>query len=1581
MERERGVHLRSQNLAEALRRLAQEDAVVQDTRAVEDAPHRRNAPLELRQGLAQTRLVRDIQRQHLDMHASPGQLAQDCPLRVRGDAAAPAEHEVPCSAPSQPSCHPKPERPQATGDEIGRVFARGERGGSSLGGQEHHLAHVPGPLHPPEGGDRAGDWEVAPRQRAQLAALESPGELDEHLLDLVGSHRPQVERLERDIGPVRRDALGLPQIHLAHLQEPAPRSHDRQALGDELAGERVEHQRDALSAGVTSDLVREVEGARAHHPLHAHAVEGSPLASAGRGEHLGTRALGDLHGGHANAPRRGVDEDPISPRDAAEPVQAIPCGEERDRDGGGLRGAHAFRAAHGLPGVHGDIPGEALWSERHHGIAHGHMGHPRTHARHGASALEPQGARIARVHPERVEHVAEVQTHRLDGDLDLSGCRLPAASRHQGQILQHSTPGDLQHVGLGIREPQRAARLTGLHQPREVALTTAPRELSLPGGARSQLRQQRDPLRVPGLQVDQDARQLGMLVTCGTAKAPQHRLRWREGLLLHALRSVSDEPQARREARRDQALDQVQRAQTAPLGHGGVVARGGRPQEEDISEERLLDGLEHAAHVLGRRGIGPEVLRVQLLEPLSWKHLDPGASGLTPCLYPRLIARPTEDEHPPRGRHRAHRERAGPPRQLVHPIGTNPRARGRWPGERHLLEQQPLDEADEPPLRIVDLRVAGPALTRRTGTRAEAGVAPQLLVREFAAPKALDPERKIGRGSALRGQRRAHHLQPRVDHPRVGSPALELDRRRPAKPGQGLAIAAPHLPDPAEAGPQLQTTVLSCLIEPVEPGLVRATRAQGLQRAGCSAQLMPRHLLLQPAGCVRVPGNLISVRLRGRRLEAPALAIGGEEQVQAGGLRHNERLWDDEPLQPQPFPRAPEPRGELEHGSHIERPGDHHPALELVVLEIRLPRGADFDDVLRLFTGAEDALAVRIEPRTGQRVLLPVDPVAGALERIVRHRGDASRVRLVEATPVDASPPHVQLAQAPADHRPVGLAAPQRGQEGALGHAVSRQPEQRRVRPHLQEHVAAQRGQGGHGLGEPDGLAALAPEVLRRHARGDSARDVGHPGDARGLQGHLRGLPLQRGQDGLHVRRVERVRDTQRLGLDALRGQLGGECLHGVTISGEGDALGAIESGDGEAALVARQGLLDASRLRANGQHGPGRAQPLHEARALTDEPQALFERVDPGDAGRHELTDAVPEDRVRRHPPRAPQLCQRVLHREQGRLRVLRLIEQLRIFPVDDGEQRPGQAPFEDLRAPIKRLAEHGLRLVQLTPHAQELGALAGEQEGHLPESLRSGFALSATRAGRVSREGHQLRRGLLGRGRHHRETVHEVCAPRVGGEASIRERLLTMREQVLGHLASLRTEGLVGHRRERQNVRRPLSVRTGLGGSRWHGGLLQHHVRIRPAQPERAHPRHPCLLSPLPLLPPSHHSQPAPLQLYPRVQRLEVHVLRQLLLLQRQHRLDQTRYPRRRLKVPHVRLHRAHRAQPSPFLRRAQHLLERLHLDRVPQRRPRPVRLEIAHLPGLHACALQRLAQQRLLRQHIRRRQPRAPPVLVHC
>ena len=114
-------------------------------------------------------------------------------------------------------------------------------------------------------------------------------------------------------------------------------------------------------------------------------------------------------------------------------------------------------------------------------------------------------------------------------------------------------------------------------------------------------------------------------------------------------------------------------------------------------------------------------------------------------------------------------------------------------------------------------------------------------------------------------------------------------------------------------------------------------------------------------------------------------------------------------------------------------------------------------------------------------------------------------------------------------------------------------------------------------------------------------------------------------------------------------------------------------------------------------------------------------------------------------------------------------------------------------------------------------------------------------------------------------------------------------------------------------------------------------------------------------------------------RVRRREVQVRRDVLVLQRQYQLDQPGDAGRGLEVSDVGLHRAEQQGPIGRPLFGEDGAERLHLDRIAQRRAGAVRFDVVDIGGAQAGPRQRIAHHRFLRRAVRRGQAAARPVLV--
>ena len=175
-----------------------------------------------------------------------------------------------------------------------------------------------------------------------MAGLEERHHFGEQRADVVRPLAEHAIEVDREVGEIvlerqQADHPVLVDVGLADFEEPAVRAEDRQALGDRLAGQRVEHDVDALAVGVGEDLVGERGRAAAVDVLHAERAEEVALfVAAGRGEDFRAEMLGDLNRGEADAAGTGVNQHPLAGLELREPHQAVVRGEERDRDRAGF---------------------------------------------------------------------------------------------------------------------------------------------------------------------------------------------------------------------------------------------------------------------------------------------------------------------------------------------------------------------------------------------------------------------------------------------------------------------------------------------------------------------------------------------------------------------------------------------------------------------------------------------------------------------------------------------------------------------------------------------------------------------------------------------------------------------------------------------------------------------------------------------------------------------------------------------------------------------------------------------------------------------------------------------------------------------------------------------------------------------------------------------------------------------------------------------------------------------------------------------------------------------------------------------
>jgi hypothetical protein len=398
-------------------------------------------------------------------------------------------------------------------------------------------------------------------------------------------------------------------------------------------------------------------------------------------------------------------------------------------------------------------------------------------------------------------------------------------------------------------------------------------------------------------------------------------------------------------------------------------------------------------------------------------------------------------------------------------------------------------------------------------------------------------------------------------------------------------------------------------------------------------------------------------------------------------------------------------------------------------------------------------------------------------------------------------------------------------------------------------------------------------------------------------------------------------------------------------------------------------------------------------------EPDRILEGEHVGDARGGELADRMSHDRRGAHSPARPELRERPLDGEERRLRVGGALEErgrltrLEVASlarghevgVEDGEEglrARGAAAgvgvvlrVEERRTAVHRRTEDGRRLVQLASHPDGLRPLPREEEC---DARCRRDAASAVYHGRPRLAAQPCAQvvacALDGRGLHG-EPQRMLRAARVRAGAQLGERRVWRAQRLhvaLGQCA----QRLGGASREGEQAR----------GARCHrarrddGRLLDHEMRVGAAEAEGADAGEAPARAPRPRDRLGDDANGYPLPRDPRIGRGEVERARDALVTEREDDLEQPADPRRRLGVTDVRLERPDEERAVGGSADAHHGAERLDLDRVAERGPRAVRLDVVHVGWGDAGVGERAADDRLLREAVRDGEPRAATVLVH-
>ena len=262
-----------------------------------------------------------------------------------------------------------------------------------------------------------------------------------------------------------------------------------------------------------------------------------------------------------------------------------------------------------------------------------------------------------------------------------------------------------------------------------------------------------------------------------------------------------------------------------------------------------------------------------------------------------------------------------------------------------------------------------------------------------------------------------------------------------------------------------------------------------------------------------------------------------------------------------------------------------------------------------------------------------LEPVLLASERIRWHRDARSRVRRVKASPVERRTLDVELRHAAEECLPAVVLANGRQprRRRFVIHALPSHSKQHWMRADLDIHAHLLAFERAHADDEPDRIHDVAQPVFRAREllAGDVPGDTAHERDPGNREPHTPHDAFVLGQHGAHERRVKRVRDRERLGLDAIGAQPCGDLVNRRAGSGDDHLRGGVDRRDGDERLRAGKRLGDAPFVRHDRGHRAAGRQRLHEAAARGDQRQAVFQGDPSGHAHGPDLADAVAHDHI----------------------------------------------------------------------------------------------------------------------------------------------------------------------------------------------------------------------------------------------------------------------------------------------------------------------------------------------------------------
>jgi hypothetical protein len=495
------------------------------------------------------------------------------------------------------------------------------------------------------------------------------------------------------------------------------------------------------------------------------------------------------------------------------------------------------------------------------------------------------------------------------------------------------------------------------------------------------------------------------------------------------------------------------------------------------------------------------------------------------------------------------------------------------------------------------------------------------------------------------------------------------------------------------------------------------------------------------------------------------------------------------------------------------------------------------------------------------------------------------------------------------------------------------------ARSDLQIHPVGLLPQGGHAVGETDGVAQMGDPVVgtgRLGIRQHLSRSVGDDRDLWRRKLHPGKMRAEGGKDAFQHLRMRRDVDGDAGGVDVVGLEAFREVLEPRVGAGNDGQFRRVDGRNVEIAEVRLQrGFGEGDR-----QH-PARRHRVEKLPAQANEADGGFQRHHARDTGGGVFAHAVPDQHGGPDAPAFPQLRQGYFD-DQDQRQLLRGATQCLgsggLLPFGGEPERAGLGlgVAEGGEAPVHPFGEDGFGLVQIARHVRVLRAAAGEHEDHVGAVAQP--ALGEDAAGIACL---QHLRGFRVAFRHQHAAVFKGAAAVLQGPGHIGKGLIRMGAQMGGETRGSLAQGRLAAGGEGDELERPV------GGFRdcHHRRLLHDDEGVRAAHAQRVHPgaarTHPA--RPVGQL--VVHPEGAALEINRRVRYLEVEAGRHLAVVQRERRLDQACDACGGVEMADVRLDAADPRKALGVGRAPEGLGQGGHLDGVAQIGPGPVAFDVIH------------------------------------